>query len=149
MKGWREKHNLTQICLEAECQCSQVTAKELYSHVCEQGQRYSLHRNIATYLFRAYTNYYAKYKHHQAIISSKKHKQAYYEALQTDNQLWLDLREKIQRKIQYGSSTSAYKYSDTVMKQSTSTKTSWYGPNKNADSSNINMKYKSDESEKM
>ena len=148
MKGWREKHNLTQMCIEVQCQCKQVTAKQIYSHVCEVGQRCTLHRNMATYLRQAYTNYHGRYKHHRAIISSKKHKLEYMDACRTDDELWSELKEKRQRDKMYGSSASEYKYSDTVMKQSTSNKTSWYGPNKNADSSNMNMKYKSDESKK-
>ena len=48
----------------------------------------------------------------------------------------------------YGKSTPAYKYTDTLGNQSTTTKTSWYGPNKNANSSKINTKYKCDESKK-
>jgi hypothetical protein len=114
--------------------------------VCDVGRKCPLHKNIATYLLKSYSDYYGSRQHHHAIISSKKHKLEYQDAVLTDAAMCRDLKEEKRRQQMYGQNTCAYKNNDRVRNQSPSTNTSWYGYNKNANSSKINTKYKSDES---
>ena len=72
MQEWREKYDLVGVCEDIISKCSRSTAKQLYSHVYQESDRYILHWSVQNYLYRAYSNYYGRGQPHRAIVSSKK-----------------------------------------------------------------------------